>query len=134
MYVKAVSVEDYSTGTSYSYDGTSGTWESIESDGGTINANAGSAASASAASSTASSSTTNSDPETFGSSSDSGYKAASASATARTGWPWTTSTSTASTTGAASGVISESTASVSESSLLRSAFPFDGQSSYVKTC
>lgn len=39
MYVKAVAVTDYSTGTSYSYDGTAGTWQSIVSNGGTINSN-----------------------------------------------------------------------------------------------
>jgi len=37
MYLKALAVTDYSTGTSYSYDGTTGTWESIVSSGGTIN-------------------------------------------------------------------------------------------------
>ena len=37
MYLKAIAVTDYSTGSSYSYDGTTGTWESIRSNGGTIN-------------------------------------------------------------------------------------------------
>lgn len=37
MVVKSISVQDASTGTSYSYDGTGGTWESIQSNGGTIN-------------------------------------------------------------------------------------------------
>lgn len=37
MYLKAIAVTDYSTGTSYSYDGTSGTWQSIRSNGGKIN-------------------------------------------------------------------------------------------------
>ncbi|CAF9911277.1 MAG: hypothetical protein GOMPHAMPRED_007362 [Gomphillus americanus] len=36
MIVKSVEVSDYSTGKSYSYSGTSGTWESIKSDGGAI--------------------------------------------------------------------------------------------------
>lgn len=37
MYLKGIVVQDYSTGTSYSYDGTAGTWQSIKSNGGTIN-------------------------------------------------------------------------------------------------
>jgi beta-glucanase (GH16 family) len=42
--VQSVAVTDYSTGTKYTYGDTSGTWESIESEGGEINANAGQAA------------------------------------------------------------------------------------------
>lgn len=42
--VQSVAVTDYSTGTEYTYGDTSGTWESIESEGGEINANAGQAA------------------------------------------------------------------------------------------
>ena len=37
MYLKAISVTDYSTGSSYSYEGTSGTWSSIQSHGGRVN-------------------------------------------------------------------------------------------------
>lgn len=36
MYCKSIQVSDYSTGTSYSYSGTSGTWQSIKSNGGSI--------------------------------------------------------------------------------------------------
>ncbi|KAL8908407.1 MAG: hypothetical protein Q9207_000826 [Kuettlingeria erythrocarpa] len=36
MVVKSIAVTDYSTGTQYSYSGTSGTWESIQSQGGKI--------------------------------------------------------------------------------------------------
>ncbi|KUI66535.1 putative glycosidase crf1 [Cytospora mali] len=42
--VQRVAVTDYSTGSSYTYSNTSGLWESIESDGGEINANADEAA------------------------------------------------------------------------------------------
>ena len=42
MLVQSVSVEDFSTGTSYSYDGTAGTWQSIRSNGGTIGSSGGS--------------------------------------------------------------------------------------------
>jgi beta-glucanase (GH16 family) len=37
MYLKSIHVSDYSTGSQYTYSGSSGTWESIRSDGGTIN-------------------------------------------------------------------------------------------------
>jgi len=36
MTVQSVDVQDYSTGSSYSYSGTTGTWQSIKSNGGTI--------------------------------------------------------------------------------------------------
>ncbi|KAH8880688.1 glycoside hydrolase family 16 protein [Thozetella sp. PMI_491] len=37
MHVKSLVVADYSTGKSYSYGDTSGTWQSIKSDGGAVN-------------------------------------------------------------------------------------------------
>lgn len=37
MYIKSLIVTDYSTGTSYSYQGKSGSWESIQSDCGLVN-------------------------------------------------------------------------------------------------
>lgn len=40
MVVQSISVNDYSTGTSYSYQGTSGTWESIQAAGGSVNGDA----------------------------------------------------------------------------------------------
>lgn len=46
MTVQSVKVTDYSTGTKYAYGNTNGTWQSIESVGGEINANAGDAATA----------------------------------------------------------------------------------------
>ncbi|KAK3695070.1 concanavalin A-like lectin/glucanase domain-containing protein [Podospora appendiculata] len=45
MSVKSVLVSDYSTGKAYTYGDTSGTWQSIRSDGGAINANKGQAGS-----------------------------------------------------------------------------------------
>lgn len=42
--VQRVAVTDYSTGSEYTYGNTSGLWQSIESDGGEINANADEAA------------------------------------------------------------------------------------------
>lgn len=41
MYLKSIRVQDYSTGSSYSYSGTAGTWQSIRSNGGTINSKGG---------------------------------------------------------------------------------------------
>jgi hypothetical protein len=41
MYLKSMTVTDYSTGSSYSYGDMSGTWESITSNGGKINGNEG---------------------------------------------------------------------------------------------
>lgn len=38
MYIKSISVSDYSTGSQYMYSDTSGTWQSIRSQGGKINA------------------------------------------------------------------------------------------------
>lgn len=46
MVVQSVAVTDYSTGTAYVYGNQNGTWQSIESEGGEINANAGEAATA----------------------------------------------------------------------------------------
>lgn len=41
MYLKSMTVTDYSTGNSYSYSDKSGSWQSITSDGGKINGNSG---------------------------------------------------------------------------------------------
>lgn len=37
MYVKSVRAQDYSTGTQYTYSGSSGTWQSIHAAGGSVN-------------------------------------------------------------------------------------------------
>jgi beta-glucanase (GH16 family) len=42
MYLKSIEVQDYSTGTQYTYSGSAGTWQSIQSTGGTINPQGGS--------------------------------------------------------------------------------------------
>lgn len=41
MYLKSLTVTDYSTGTAYKYGDTSGTWESITAEGGKVNGNSG---------------------------------------------------------------------------------------------
>jgi len=45
MQVKSIAVTDYSTGTQYTYCGTSGNWQSIQAVGGKVTANGGSGAS-----------------------------------------------------------------------------------------
>lgn len=39
MYLKSIAATDYSTGSQYTYSGTTGTWQSIRSNGGQINSN-----------------------------------------------------------------------------------------------
>lgn len=41
MYLKSIAVTDYSTGSQYTYSGSAGTWQSIQSNGGTINPKGG---------------------------------------------------------------------------------------------
>ncbi|KAI9738836.1 MAG: hypothetical protein M1834_008343 [Cirrosporium novae-zelandiae] len=67
MYVKSVSVTDYSTGTSYSYGDQSGDWTSIESKGGSIGSNedSSSVATVSVASDYSTATSTNSVPAPF---------------------------------------------------------------------
>lgn len=97
MYLKSVHVTDYSTGSQYSYSGTSGTWESIVSTGGQINSEGNDTSSESSTTDSApatTSSVSSSAPLAFG---NSGSES-SGSAT-RTGWPWSgTATSTAAVT------------------------------------
>ncbi|KAI9727263.1 MAG: hypothetical protein M1828_006882 [Chrysothrix sp. TS-e1954] len=64
MYVKSVEVTDYSTGSEYSYSGSSGTWESIKSNGGSIGSNSGSASQVDSSSAPATT-TTSGDPVVF---------------------------------------------------------------------
>jgi beta-glucanase (GH16 family) len=85
MYLKSIAVTDYSTGTAYTYSGTTGDWESIQSDGGSINP-AGSGQPVATADQPAITSTVPNDssaPLAFDPS-----DSASVYAT-RTGWPWT---------------------------------------------
>ncbi|KAI9745344.1 MAG: hypothetical protein M1818_001624 [Claussenomyces sp. TS43310] len=95
MVVKSIDVSDYSTGTSYSYSGNSGSWQNIVAAGGAVNGNAGSAASTVAiASSPSATSASPSVPAGIGKS----------GTTTQTGWPWVTSTTLQTTTQAATSV------------------------------
>lgn len=101
MYMKSLSVTDYSTGNSYSYGDNSGSWQSIRSNGGQVNGNAGGAGAPGAEVSSPSPvatdpAPTNSDPAA-GTTSDpapipwSGTHK-DATTTTPTGWPWTPTT------------------------------------------
>ncbi|EXJ54126.1 murein transglycosylase [Cladophialophora yegresii CBS 114405] len=83
MYVRSIHVTDYSTGSQYSYSGTSGTWQSISSNGGQINGQGNGAQVSSDSVPAVTSSVPNSAPLAFGNGGDS----SSVTAT-RTGWPW----------------------------------------------
>jgi len=72
MLVQSLSATDYSTGTSYSYNGQTGNWQSIVSNGGTINGNSGGAASSVVQASSPA--------------------ATSASPSVPAGWPWVATT------------------------------------------
>ncbi|KIX97583.1 uncharacterized protein Z520_06360 [Fonsecaea multimorphosa CBS 102226] len=91
MYVKSVHVTDYSTGSQYSYSGTSGTWQSIVSTGGQINGQGDGTPASSVSAPAVTSSVPNSAPLAFGNGGDTSSVYAT-----RTGWPWSgTATATA---------------------------------------
>lgn len=85
MTVQNIQITDYSTGTQYKYGDTSGSWESIESVGGTINGNAGGAAAVVASADLpAVTSASPSIPAGFGDT--------HGSTATLTGWPWVATT------------------------------------------
>jgi len=65
MLVKSIAVTDYSTGTSYRYSDTSGTWGSIQAEQGKVNPGGGSGAVVAGAAAPAVTSTSNSAPMPF---------------------------------------------------------------------
>lgn len=91
MIVKSVAVTDYSTGTQYSYSGTSGTWQSIQSQGGKINSGGGRAVAPADSGST--SSTSDAAPIPF-----SGTHKEEAVTTHANVYPWVATTLATSTT------------------------------------
>jgi hypothetical protein len=88
MYVKSVSVTDYSTGSQYKYSGTSGNWQDITAVGGKVNSQ-GSSGSNSGAAAPAVVSTASGQPQPF-------RGKETGVATTPTGWPWVASTGGAS--------------------------------------
>lgn len=95
MYVKSVSVTDYSTGTQYAYSGTQGTWQSINAVGGKVNSQGGSGTAQMAAGAPAVTASSNSAPMAFSGT----HKDSSSAATPNAGgWsPTTLQTSTTAT-------------------------------------
>ncbi|SCU79146.1 LAMI_0A07536g1_1 [Lachancea mirantina] len=117
MYVKRVIVTDYSTGSQYSYNGQSGSWESIDAHGGKVygrydqaqedySSLAGGQTISTSASSSATSSSSSASSSSASSSSASSSSASSSSA----------SSSSASSSSASSSSASSSSSSVSSSS------------------
>lgn len=97
MIVQSISVTDYSTGTAYKYGDTSGSWESIEAIGGTINGNAGGVASSIATADVpAVTSASPSIPAGFGDT--------HGSTSTLTGWPWVATTTLSTATSAVTSV------------------------------
>ena len=95
MVVQSLSVTDYSTGTQYKYGDTSGTWESIQAVGGTINGNLGGAATTIATADVpAVTSASPTIPPAFGGTPKD-------STAGETGWPWVANPTTLTTGSAA---------------------------------
>lgn len=98
MYVQSVAVSDYSTGTSYSYSGTSGDWTSIKAAGGTIN---GGPSSVDTAAPAVTSTTNGAVPW------DGTHRDTTSTYSTPDVWPWVASTTMATATGAATATNTE---------------------------
>lgn len=83
MYVQSVKATDYSTGTQYTYSDTSGNWQSIKSNGGTVNGGANSAASSAAAAAPSVTEVSSGAPSPFG-----GTHRESSTFVTPSVWPW----------------------------------------------
>ncbi|KAI9810354.1 MAG: hypothetical protein M1827_006321 [Pycnora praestabilis] len=94
MQMKSVAVTDYSTGTQYTYAGTSGTWNEISAVGGSVNPS-GSGSSPTVAVAPAVTSTSSNAPMPFD-----GTHSDTTSTAVRSGYPWTPSTLSTSTVAA----------------------------------
>lgn len=91
MVVQSLAITDYSTGTQYKYGNESGTWQSIEAVGGTINGNIGGAATTVATADVpAETSASPTIPPAFGG-------VPKDSTAGETGWPWVADATTLST-------------------------------------
>ncbi|KAK3942701.1 putative glycosidase crf1 [Diplogelasinospora grovesii] len=82
MQVRSIIVSDYSTGKSYTYGDTSGTWQSIKSNGGTINGNLGKAGTVTVTASAGPVATNSGSPTVPAGGIGKG------STSTQTGWPW----------------------------------------------
>jgi hypothetical protein len=114
MYVKSISVTDYSTGSQYTYTDHSGTWQSIKAVGGSVNGNGQSAVpvSTAAADPPATTSVTGTQPIPFTGT----HRDASSSGTSSV-FPWVSGSTSVLSGSTPSGFPASSGASVSEASL-----------------
>ena len=112
MYIQSVKAVDYSTGTSYSYSGTDGTWQKVKSNGGSVNQGT-TQVDSSSSSSMSSTTTTSGQPVPFAGT----HAEPSQTFTTPSVYPWVagsqSSSGADSSTGAAHPIMPESAATVS---------------------
>ncbi|MCJ1369570.1 hypothetical protein MMC20_000782 [Loxospora ochrophaea] len=97
MMVKSISATDYSTGTQYTYSGTSGNWQSIQAVGGSVNSNGGSGSSAVASAAPAVTSVSSNAPMPF----EGTHRDTSSTYSTPDIWPWVASATTMQTASSA---------------------------------
>ena len=113
MYIKSVTATDYSTGKSYQYSGTDGTWQQVKSNGGSVSG--GSTHVDASSSSTASTTSTSGQPVPF----EGTHAQPSQTFTAPSVYPWvsgpqaSSASGSSSSNGAAHPIMPESSATVS---------------------
>ncbi|MCJ1328515.1 hypothetical protein MMC10_005192 [Thelotrema lepadinum] len=91
MYIQSVKATDYSTGTQYTYSDTTGNWQSIKSNGGTISGSGSSAASSAAASAPSVTEVSSGAPSPFGGT----HRDSSSTFETPSVWPWVASSTLA---------------------------------------
>ena len=96
MQMKSLSVTDYSTGTQYTYSGTSGTWQSIQAQGGKVNSQGGVESTPADSAAPAVTSTSNGAPIPF----EGTHRDTSSSHSAPDVYPWVASATTLQTVSA----------------------------------
>ena len=90
MTVKSVRATDYSTGTTYTYSDTSGSWQSIKSSGGTINSSGNGADSSAMASAPSVTEVSSGAPSPFGGT----HRDTTSTFSTPSVWPWVPSATT----------------------------------------
>ena len=90
MYVKSVKAVDYSTGTEYTYSDNSGSWQSIRSNGGSVNSDGNDAVSSAAAAAPSVTEVSSGAPSPFG-----GTHRESSTFVTPSEWPWVASSTLA---------------------------------------
>ena len=90
MVVKSIKATDYSTGTEYTYGDTSGSWQSIKSNGGSINSNGNGGGSSAMASAPSVTEVSSGAPSPFGGT----HRDTSSTFSTPSVWPWVPSPTT----------------------------------------